>query len=107
MGQPQASSVPTLPDEKGSVISGLDTEGKSVHEGTVTYDIRFRAIAPGSGEPIGLIVDVEAQSDYYPKYPLTKWGIYICCRMALLSMAVSLQSHITESSRKSILSGFA
>ena len=47
--------------------------------GTVTYDIRFRAIAPSSGEPIGLIVNVGAQSDFYPGYPLTKRGI--CCRM--------------------------
>lgn len=79
-GQPQ-SSVPVLPDEEGSVISGLDTEDKSVHEGTVTYDIRFRAIVPSSGELIGLIVNVEAQNDFYPGYPLTKRGIYYCCRM--------------------------
>ena len=80
-GQPQVSSVPVLPDEEGTVISGLDTEDKSVHEGTVTYDIRFRAIVPGSGEPIGLIVNVEAHNDFYPGYPLTKRGIYYCCRM--------------------------
>lgn len=80
-GQPQVSGVPVLPDGEGSVIRGLDTEDKSVHEGAVTYDIRFRAIAPGSGEPIGLIVNVEAQNDYYPGYPLTKRGIYYCCRM--------------------------
>ena len=52
-GQPQVSAVPVLPDEGGTVISGMDTEDKSVHEGTVTYDIRFRAIvpAPGNGLP--------------------------------------------------------
>ena len=80
-GQPQVSSVPVLPDEEGSVISGLDTEDKSVHEGTVTYDIRFRSIAPDSGEPIGLIVNVEAQNNFYPGYPLTKRGVYYCSRM--------------------------
>lgn len=80
-GQPQVSSVPVLPDEEGSVISGLDTEDKSVHEGTVTYDIRFRAIAPDSGELIGLIVNVEAQNNFYPGYPLTKRGVYYCSRM--------------------------
>ena len=80
-GQPQVSSVSVLPDEEGSVISGLDTEDKSVHEGPVTYDIRFRAIAPDSGELIGLIVNVEAQNDFYPGYPLTKRGIYYCSRM--------------------------
>ena len=53
-GQPQGSTVPVLPDEDSTIISGMDTEDKSVHEGTVTYDIRFRAIVPGSGERIAL-----------------------------------------------------
>ena len=51
-GQPQVSAVPVLPDEGGTVISGMDTEDKSVREGTVTYDIRFRAIVPDSEEQI-------------------------------------------------------
>jgi len=59
-GQPQVSAVPVLPDEGGTVISGMDTEDKSVHEGTVTYDIRFRAIVPGSEEQIALIHPVSA-----------------------------------------------
>jgi len=80
-GQPQVSAVPVLPDESGTIISGLDSEDKSLREGNVTYDIRFRAIVPGSGEQIGLIVNVEAQNDYYPGYPLIKRGIYYCCRM--------------------------
>ncbi len=80
-GQPQVSAVPVLPDEDGTVISGMDTEDKSVHEGTVTYDIRFRAIVPGSGEQLALIINVEAQNDFYPGYPLIKRGIYYCCRM--------------------------
>ena len=80
-GQPQVSAVPVLPDEGGTVISGMDTEDKSVHEGTVTYDIRFRAIVPGSEEQIALIINVEAQNDFYPGYPLIKRGIYYCSRM--------------------------
>ena len=68
-GQPQVSAVPVLPDEGGTVISGMDTEDKSVREGTVTYDIRFRAIVPDS------------ENDFYPGYPLIKRGIYYCCRM--------------------------
>ena len=80
-GNPQVSAVPVLPDEGGTIISGMDTEDKSVHEGSVTYDIRFRAIAPSSGEIIGLIINVEAQNDFYPGYPLLKRGIYYCCRM--------------------------
>ena len=80
-GQPRVSAVPVLPDEGGTVISGMDTEDKSVHEGTVTYDIRFRAIVPGSEERIALIINVEEQNDSYPGYPLIKRGIYYCCRM--------------------------
>lgn len=57
-GQPQVSAVPVLPDEGGTVISGMDTEDK-----------------------IALIINVEAQNDFYPGYPLIKRGIYYCCRM--------------------------
>ena len=80
-GTPQVSAVPVLPDEEATVISGMDTEDKSVHEGTVTYDIRFRAIVPDSRERIALIINVEAQNDFYPGYPLIVRGIYYCCRM--------------------------
>ena len=80
-GQPQVSNLPVLPDEGYTLINGMDTADKSVREGTVTYDIRFRAIVPNSGEEIGLIVNVEAQNDFYPGYPLIKRGIYYCCRM--------------------------
>ena len=59
-GKPLVSAIPVLPDGDSTVISGMDSEDKSVHEGTVTYDIRFRAIVPGSGEEIGLIINVEA-----------------------------------------------
>ncbi len=80
-GQPQVSSVPLLQDEGGTVIQGMDTEDKSLYEGTVTYDIRFNAIAPVSGEYIRLIINLEAQNDFYTGYPLTKRGIYYCSRM--------------------------
>lgn len=50
-------------------------------EGAVTYDIRFHATVPKSGELIRPIINVEAQSDFYPGYPLIKRGIYYCSRM--------------------------
>jgi len=80
-GQPQVGDVPVMPDEDSTVISGLDTEDKSVREGMVAYDIRFRALVPGSREQIGLIINVEAQNDFSPGYPLIKRGIYYACRM--------------------------
>lgn len=80
-GKPQIASVPVLPDEEGSVIQGLDTADKTVHEGAVYYDIRFRAITPDTLERVGLIINVEAQFKFNPGYPLIKRGIYYCCRM--------------------------
>ncbi len=80
-GQPQVSTIPVLPDEDSPIIQGMDTEDKSVHEGTVTYDIRFRAIVPGTKERVTIIINVEAQNDFYPGYPLLKRAVYYCCRM--------------------------
>ena len=64
-----------------SMIRGAGNEDTSLTEGTVTYDIRFFAIAPVSGELIRLIINIEAQNDFYPGYPLIKRGIYYCCWM--------------------------
>ena len=80
-GQPQVSEVPVGPDETNAVIRGMAGEDASLTEGVVTYDIRFLAIAPVSGELIRLIVNVEAQNRFYPGYPLITRGIYYCSRM--------------------------
>jgi len=47
-GQPQVGEVPIAPDESNTAsrIHGIGTEDTSLTEGSVTYDIRFTAIAP-------------------------------------------------------------
>lgn len=80
-GTPSISEEPVFPDDKLPLIQGMDTEDKSLEEGLVTYDIRFHAIAPVSGELIRLYINVEAQGKYNPGYPLLKRGIYYCSRM--------------------------
>ena len=65
----------------GESIRGEDTADKTISEGTVTFDIRFRAIVPRNGKVITLILNVEAQNNFYPGYPLVKRGIYYCCRL--------------------------
>lgn len=62
-------------------IRGENTEDKAVNEGIVRYDIMFRAILPQGQEKIELIINIEAQKDFYPGYPLIKRGIYYGCRM--------------------------
>ena len=71
------------PDEEAESlqITGLNTEDSTINEGIVTYDIRFRAIVPGTGERISLIINVEAQNDFYPGYPIVKRNLYYCCRL--------------------------
>lgn len=64
-----------------SRIHGTGVEDATLSEGTITYDIRFLATAPVSGELIRLIINIEAQNDFYPGYPLIKRGIYYCSRM--------------------------
>lgn len=82
-GNPEISKTALHRDEMSVIpmIKGENTEDTSINEGIVTYDIRFRAIVPKSGEMITLIIDVEAQNDFYPGYPLVTRSVYYCCRM--------------------------
>ena len=84
-GEPQISKTALHQDEQISdtapTIKGLNTEDTSICEGTVTFDIRFNAVAPISGNLISLIINVEAQNDFYPGYPIIKRNIYYCSRM--------------------------
>lgn len=82
-GEPQVAAVPVMPDETNAVfrVNGTGVEDVTLNEGTVTFDICFNAIAPKNGELISLIINVEAQNDFYPGYPIIKRGIYYCSRM--------------------------
>jgi hypothetical protein len=68
-------------DEPGKYVSGMANEEPSQTEGTITFDIRFEAVAPDDGRVISLIINIEVQADFYPGYPLTKRAIYYVCRM--------------------------
>ena len=85
VGTPQVGVVPVDPDESNGTaqgeIAGTGVEDATMTEGIVTYDVRFMAAAPVSGELIRLIINVEAQNNFYPGYPLIKRGIYYCSRM--------------------------
>lgn len=84
-GNPQIARTALHPDEgedvSGEQIKEAKTEDSTIKEGRVTYDIRFYAVAPLSGEMVSLIINVEAQSNFYPGYPIIKRGIYYCSRM--------------------------
>lgn len=81
-GEPEISEVPVHPNETNALrIDGANTEDKSINEGTVHYDVRFHALAPYTGERVRLIINVEAQREFRPGYPLIKRGVYYGSRM--------------------------
>ena len=84
-GKPSVADVPVHPDEEAlsgaPMSSGMENKDVTITEGKITYDIRFQAMVPSSGEQIRLIVNIEAQNDFYPGYPLIKRALYYCSRM--------------------------
>ncbi len=82
-GEPEIGKV--MVQEHGNLtrITTEQTEDSSESEKTVFYDIRFMALVPAAqnGESIQLIINLEAQNDYYPGYPLLKRGVYYCSRL--------------------------
>ncbi len=84
IGEPEIGTHPMLPDtqEGDTRIRGMQTEDATVYEGTITYDIRFMAKTPGpSGKTMELIINIEAQNNFYPGYPLVKRAVYYGSRL--------------------------
>ena len=80
-GEPYVSEVPVNPDETVPVIQGMGQEQSSLTEGNITFDIYFNAIVPGTKKPVHIIINMEAQGDFYPGYSLLKRGFYYVGRM--------------------------
>lgn len=62
-------------------LTSINSESTSIKEGTILYDIRFKALAPGQNEPIGLIINIEIQNDDRPGRSITNRAEYYCARM--------------------------
>lgn len=81
-GKPQVAEIAVMPGETNAPrIRGISNEDTVQGEGRVTYDIRFLAIVPVSGEMIQLIINVEAQGKFNTGYPIVKRGVFHCSRM--------------------------
>ena len=65
----------------GKTIKGLPTELIGNNTGKIFFDIRYHATAPKGDELIELMINIEAQNDQYPGYPLVKRGIFYDCLM--------------------------
>ncbi len=82
-GEPDIGTVGVHPEttnvKTNSRIQGLSNESASESEGRITYDIRFCATTPRD-KRLKLIINIEAQNNYYPGYPLIKRAFYYLCR---------------------------
>ena len=74
-------------------ITGSATEDRVVGEGNVNYDIRFHVLCPGNEtSECQVLVDLEAQGDPNPGYPISYRATYYMARM--------ISSQITSFSKK-------
>ena len=80
-GEPEVSKATVHVDESAEFIEGSNTENATMKEGTVKFDIKFKAILPETKSVIDMIINVEAQNDFYPGYPIVKRGVYYGCRL--------------------------
>ena len=80
-GEASVSAEPVHMDEATDFVEGIKNESSSIREGKITYDIKFRAILPGMSESADMIINVEAQNNFYPGYRIEKRGVYYSCRM--------------------------
>ncbi len=76
----EISTVPV--DTDAPLIKLENSENSSLTEGTRFFDIKFTVRHPkADGEYISLIVNLEAQKDFSPGYPIIKRGLYYCSRL--------------------------
>lgn len=81
-GEPYVAQVGVHSNRTNAkLITGMNTEDSSINEGLVTYDIIFYALAPKDGALLKIIINVEAQKNANPGYPLAKRALYYCSRM--------------------------
>ena len=80
-GKPEISETSIHADESGEFVEGMNTEDATMKEGTSTFDIKFKVLIPDTNNIEEMIINVEAQKDFYPGYPIIKRGIYYASRM--------------------------
>lgn len=74
-------SIDKANEAESDTIDGIMNEDTTVTEATVTYDVLFKVKCPGkSGKFIEFYINVEAQADYNPGYPLEIRALYYASR---------------------------
>lgn len=77
-------------------INGLNTDDLSIDGALIKYDVLFEAKLPGTkNDKIGLIINIEAQNNHNPGYPLVSRALYYCSR--LLARQKNMENGFTHS----------
>ena len=105
----QLGDVPLRPNDRDSpyeternipCITGDCTEDKVPGEGTVFFDIRFHAFAMEKGNRIKLLVNVEAQKEFYQSYEFVTRGIFYGARMISAQLGREFEDSHYENMKK-------
>lgn len=96
-GDLYVSEIPVYPDEETpELIKGLSTEDTTIAEGTVTYDIRFSALIPGTDNRLSLSLMWNLRIIIILGIPSLSVAFIIVVGWFLHSMERFLQTHITK-----------
>lgn len=86
-GEPEVGTKPVNPGETNTQITGMNTEDKVPGEGELYYDIIFYVKVPKGDDIMKMIINVEAQKDFYPGYKLETRAVFYAAR------EISAQKH--------------
>ena len=105
-GEPEIGTVGVYPETTNPPkettarrVHGINSENATDTEGSVTFDIRFYALTP-TKERVKLIINVESQNEFYPKYPLMKRAIYYACRQISAQYGIEFEHAHYENIKK-------
>lgn len=84
-GEPEVMSrnvddIPKANGETPEMINCMNSESKSPNDGEINYDVIFGMMLPDSDDKIRLIVDIEAQNNFFPDYHITSRATYYVAR---------------------------
>ena len=79
IGEPEVSE--RLVDDVPEQIQTKNSESSSANDGLIRYDVVFNARLPGENDAAKIIIDIEAQNAFKPKYNLLTRATYYLGRL--------------------------
>lgn len=79
IGEPEVSE--RLVDDVPEQIQTKNSESSSANDGLIRYDVVFNARLPGENDAAKIIIDIEAQNAFKPKYNLLTRATYYVGRL--------------------------